>query len=218
MMQVDKLTTALDGLGVKKGDRVATILPSCPQFIIADYAIMKTGAVHVPLSILHKAPELLYEINKSGTEIVICSYRRLERIEAIKDKIKLKNVIYTQVPIFPDYSFPKKEELPSIKNIYRLEKLIEEYEPNPPIVEINPTEDLALLPFTGGTTGIPKGTMLTHYNITTNIIQSLHWLMHPLREGIRGKAAGLICLPIFHQAGHFLLHAAWIPCAFPQKI
>jgi long-chain acyl-CoA synthetase len=206
-LRVDKLATALYSLGVRKGDRVATILPTCPQFVITDYALMTIGAVHVPLSILHKAPELLHELKESGAETVICSYRRLERIDQIKNELSLKNVIYTPVPIFPDYSFPEKEELPSFDNIYRLEKLIEEYKPNPPIVEINPTEDLALLPFTGGTTGIPKGTMLTHYNITTNIIQSLHWIMHPLREGIRGKAAGLILLPIFHQAGHFLLHA-----------
>ncbi len=206
-LQVDKLTTALDKLGVKKGDRVATILPSCPQFIIADYAIMKLGAVHVPLSILHKAPELLYEIKESGAETVICSYRRLERIDAIKDELELRNVIYTPVPIFPDYSIPEMKELPDIANLQRLEDLIEKSESKPPFVEINPTEDLALLPFTGGTTGVPKATMLTHYNITTNVIQSIQWMMHPLRAGIKGKAAALICFPIFHQAGHFLLHA-----------
>ena len=205
--QVDKLAAALDGLGVKKGDRVATILPSCPQFIIADYAIMKLGAVHVPLSILHKAPELLYEINESDTETVICSYRRLERIVSIKDQIKLKNVIFTPVPIFPDYSFPEMEKLPDIANLHKLEDLVAESDGNPPTVKIDPVVDLALLPFTGGTTGVPKATMLTHYNITTNVVQSVQWMMHPLRAGIRGKAAALICLPIFHQAGHFLLHA-----------
>ena len=204
--QVDKLAAALEGLGVKKGDRVATILPSCPQFIIADYAIMKLGAVHVPLSILHKAPELLYEINESGTETVICSYRRLERIVSIKDEIKLKNVIFTPVPIFPDYFLPEMEDLPDIANLHRLEDLIAASDGNPSTVEVNPVVDLALLPFTGGTTGVPKATMLTHYNITTNVIQSVQWMMHPLRAGIRGKAAALICLPIFHQAGHFLLH------------
>ena len=210
-LQVDKLASALDNLGVKKGNRVVTILPSCPQFIIADYAIMRLGAVHVPLSILHRAPEVLYEIKESGAETIICSYRRLERLDEIKDKLKLKNVIYTPVPVFPDYSFPEMKELPDITNLYQLEDLIDKSDSNPPTVEINPTEDLALLPFTGGTTGVPKATMLTHYNITSNVIQSLHWMMHPLRSGIKGKAAALICVPIFHQLGHFTLHTgiAW---------
>jgi len=205
-LRVDKLATALYDLNVRKGDRVATILPSCPQFVIADYAIMSIGAIHAPLSILHRAPELLHELKESGAQTIICSYRRLKRIDLLKDEIKLKNVIYTPVPIFPDYSWPEKEELPEIDNLYRFEELIEKYDPNPPAIEINPKEDIALLPFTGGTTGVPKATMLTHYNITTNIIQSSQWIMNPLKEGMKGKAAGLICLPIFRQAGHFLLH------------
>ncbi len=103
------------------------------------------------------------------------------------------------------------KELPDITNLHQLEDLIDKSDSNPPTVEINPTEDLALLPFTGGTTGVPKATMLTHYNITSNVIQSLHWMMHPLRSGIKGKAAALICVPIFHQLGHFTLHTgiAW---------
>ena len=88
-LQVDKLATALAELGVKKGDYVATVLPSCPQFIVSDYAIMQLGAVHVPLSILHQAPELQYELNEAGVETVICSYRRLERVNAIKNETKL---------------------------------------------------------------------------------------------------------------------------------
>jgi long-chain acyl-CoA synthetase len=135
---------------------------------------------------------------------VICSYRRLERVNSIKDKTKTKNIIFTPVPIWPDYSLPEIKEVP---DAHRLEDLIEKYEAKPPKVEINPTEDLALLPFTGGTTGVPKGTMLTHYNITTNVIQTLHWMMKPLAGGIKGKASALICVPIFHQFGHWAIHA-----------
>lgn len=203
-LNVDKLATALADLGVKKGDRVATVLPNCPQFIISDYAIMRLGAVHVPISILHKAPELQYEIGESGAETVICSYRRLERVNSIKDQTKLRNIIFTPVPVFPDYALPETVE---VSGVHRLEDLMEEYEPKPPKVDINPTEDLALLPFTGGTTGVPKGTMLTHYNITTNVIQTLHWMMKPLAAGIKGKASALICVPVFHQFGHWALHA-----------
>ncbi len=100
--------------------------------------------------------------------------------------------------------------MPEIKEVpgaHQLEDLIEKYEPKPPKVEINPTEDLALLPFTGGTTGVPKGTMLTHYNITTNVIQTMHWMMKPLEVGVKGKASVLICVPVFHQYGHWAVHA-----------
>jgi long-chain acyl-CoA synthetase len=204
-LQVDKFATALAELGVQKGDYVATVLPSCPQFIVSDYAIMQLGAVHVPLSILHQSPELQYELNETGVETVICSDRRLERVNAIKDETKLKTVIVTPVPIFPDYSIPEKVEIPGI---YNLEDLIEQSKPNPPQVEIDPMNDLALLPFTGGTTGVPKGTMLTHYNLTTNVIQSLQWMMQPLAPGIKGKSAIEICVPIFHSFGHWGVHAA----------
>jgi len=204
-VDVDKLATAFADLGVKKGDKVATILPNCPQFIICDFAIMRLGAVHVPLSILHKAPDVLYELDESGTETIICSYRRLKLVNEIKDKTKLKTLIYTPTKLFPDYSLPEMKE---VSGAYLLEDLIEKYEPKPPKVEINPTEDLALLPFTGGTTGIPKGTMQTHYNITTNVIQTLHWMMHPLTSAVKGKASLVICVPIFHQYGHWALHAS----------
>jgi len=204
-LQVDKFATALSDLGIKKGDRVATILPNCPQYVISDFAILRIGAIHVPLSILHKAPDLLYELGESKAETIICSYRRLERVDDIKSKTSIKTMIYTPVPIFPDYS------LPEIKETYgaiRFEDLINKYDPNPPEVEINPREDLAELPFTGGTTGVPKGTMQTHYNITTNVIQVFHWYLKPLEVGTRGKASVVICVPMFHQYGHWILIAA----------
>ncbi|MFQ5978034.1 MAG: AMP-binding protein [Candidatus Heimdallarchaeota archaeon] len=206
-LKVDKLATALADLGVQKGDKVATILPSCPQFIIADYAIMRLGATHVPLSILHKAPEILHELDVSEAETIICSYRRLQHIDSIKArmKTKLKTLIYTPVSIFPDYSLPEVQDVP---NAHQLELLIKKYDPNPPEVEIDPENDLALLPFTGGTTGVPKATMLTHSNLTTNVAQSFHWMMEPLSSGIKGKAALVICVPMFHQYGHWVLHAA----------
>ncbi len=204
-LQVDKFATALLALGIKKGDRVATILPNCPQYIISDFAILRLGAIHVPLSILHKAPDLLYELGESKAETVICSYRRLERVNDIKDKTSVKTMIYTLVPIFPDYSPPEiKETYGGIK----FEDLMNKYEPNLPDVEIDPKEDLAELPFTGGTTGVPKGTMLTHYNVTTTTIQTFQWYIKPLEAGIKGKASLLICVPTFHQYGHMMVFAA----------
>ena len=199
-VQVDKFATALADLGVKKQECVVTILPTCIEFIIADFAILRLGAIHVPLSILHKAPDLLHEINEVDAKTIICSYRRLERLEEIQNKISVKNLIYIPVPLFPDYTLP---EMKTVPNAHKMTDLIEKYEPNPPNVTINPKEDIAFIPFTGGTTGVPKGTMLTHYNITTNVSQSLHWFLSPLERGFKGKSATLICVPIFHQYGHW---------------
>lgn len=204
--KVDRLASALVALGVKKGDTVATVLPSCPEFIIADYAAMKIGAIHVPLSILHKADDLQYELNESKTEVVLCSYRRIERVNQVKSETKVKTVIYAPTKLFPDYEYPEMKQI-SGENYHLMSDLIEEHEPHTETVAINPKEDIALLPFTGGTTGQPKGTMLTHYNITSNVRQTVHWMMDPLKDGIIGKSAAVVCVPIFHAYGHWAVHA-----------
>ncbi|NHJ13520.1 MAG: hypothetical protein EAX95_07570 [Candidatus Thorarchaeota archaeon] len=207
---VDRFASALVALGAKKGDTVATVLPSCPEFIIADYAIMKIGAIHVPLSVLHKAADLQYELNESKAEIVLCSYRRIERINEIKANTRVRTVIYTPTRLFPDYEYPEMDEVAG-ENYYLLKQLIAKHTPHREEVRIDPREDVALLPFTGGTTGLPKGTMLTHYNLTTVVFQSIQWMMDPLKESIVGKSAGAICVPTFHTYGHWAIHAciAW---------
>jgi aldehyde:ferredoxin oxidoreductase len=205
-LKVDKLASAFVALGVKKGDAIATVLPSCPDFIITDYASMKIGAIHVPLSIMHKEDDLLYELRESGAEIVVCSYRRVERINAVKPETNVRIVIYTPTKIFPDYEYPEMEKIED-EGYFLLKDLLDHNEPHTGTVKINPKEDIALLPFTGGTTGLPKGTLLTHYNLTSAVIQSMQWMMDPLKEGIIGKSAGLICVPIFHAYGHWAVHA-----------
>jgi long-chain acyl-CoA synthetase len=112
-LKVDKLASALAGFGLKKGDRVVSVLPSCPEFILIDYAALKIGAIHVPLSVLHKTPDLLHEIKESGAKTVICSYRRLERVNEVKNEVDIKTVIYTPVRLFPDYKLPEMKEIPT---------------------------------------------------------------------------------------------------------
>jgi len=194
---VDRLSNALAELGIKKGDKVATILPNCPQCIISDFAISKTGATLVPCSTLHKVLDLEYEIGESGAETVICSDEALSLVNAIKDKTKLKNVIITS-PM--DYA-PEEPEVKEIPGAYQFKDLIAEHEPKPPQVVIDPVEDLAYLSFTGGATGVPKGVMITHYNRACNIRQ-MTWVLEPLWRGIKGKAAGEVVVPLFHAYGH----------------
>ncbi len=203
-LQVDKLATALADLGVKKGDRVATILPNSPQFVISDYAILKTGAANVPCSLLHKAPDLEYEVGESGTETIICLDTSLDLVNSIKDKTKLKNIIITSLK---DYS-PEETVREEVSGTHQLVDLIAQYEPNPPKIEINPVEDLAEVPFTGGATGLPKGVMLTHYNMVANVLQVIPLFYGGLVDTIRGNSSVLLALPFFHQYGHWAMHTA----------
>jgi long-chain acyl-CoA synthetase len=194
----DSLSAALAAFGVKKGDKVATILPTCPQYIIANFAILKTGAIHVPCSILHKERELEFEIGESGAETVICLEEQLERILSVKSNTRLKQVIVTAIT---DYTPAELQKQEAPDSTYRFKTLIDTHEPNPPQVEINPREDLAYLAFTGGATGVPKGVMLTHYNRYANTLQAMPWAMASLEKSIRGKASICIAVPLFHSYG-----------------
>ena len=202
--RVDRLATALAALGVKKGDMVATAIPNCLQFIIADMGILRAGATHIPCSILHKERDLEHEIGSPGAETVICIEDNLPRINAIKDKTKLKNIIVTS---WEDYG-PNPPELRDIPGAMQFRTLLDEHEPNPPDVAIDPKEDLAFLCFTGGSTGLPKGVMLTHFNRMANLCQGLPWMLTPLETGIRGKTSILIPVPLFHAYGHWVVEFA----------
>jgi long-chain acyl-CoA synthetase len=202
-LNVDKMATALAGLGVKKGDKVATILPNCPQFIMTDFAVSKTGAALVPCSTLHKILDLEYEIGESGAATVVCSDEALSLVNSIKGKTKLKNVIVTS-PM--DYA-AEEPEVKEVPGAYQFKDLVAGHEPNPPNVEIDPMEDLAYLSFTGGATGVPKGVMITHYNRVCNVWQGL-WVLEPLWPGMKGKAAAEIVVPLFHSYGHLAMQAA----------
>ena len=196
----DRLAVALADLGVKKGDRVATVLPNCPQFMISDFGIMKSGAAHVPCSPMHKAADLTYEIGESGAETVICTEMSLELVNSIKDKTRIKKIIVTSMM---DYSF----EEPTVKQLadaYQFRDLIASHEPEPPDIDIDPMKDLAVLPFTGGATGLPKGVMLTHYNRVVAVMQ-MAWAYEPLKVGIRGKVSAMVPIPLFHAYGHLVM-------------
>ncbi len=203
-LYVDKLATALNELGVEKGDKVATILPTSPQFVISDYAILKSGAVHVPCSLLHKGRDLIYEIGESGAETIICLDKSLDLVNSIKDRTNLKTIVVTARDDFSQ----NEAGLKKVPGAYQLRDIIEKSSPNPRKVEIDPVNDLALLVFTGGATGKPKGVMLTHFNLTSNTLQSLPWFMDPLKGGIKGKSSVLIAIPAFHSFGHSLIRSA----------
>ena len=198
----DRLACALAAMGVRKGDRVASILPTCPQYIIANFAILKAGAVHLPCSILHKETDLVYEIGQSGAVVVICLEELLETVEAVKAQTGLRKIITTSLTDYtPAQGAPGGEREREGSYRLRFRELIAAYEPGLPQMEIDPLEDLACLAFTGGATGYPKGVMLTHYNRLASIQQGLPWALANLEGSIKGRASVLIGVPLFHAYG-----------------
>nr|MDO8097575.1 long-chain fatty acid--CoA ligase [Candidatus Njordarchaeota archaeon] len=191
---VDKLATALAGLGMKKGEVVALFLPNYPQFVIGYYAALRIGAIVTSLSLLATPPEAKYQLNDSGAESIILDERYLPTLNVVRSDTRVKRVIVTSLQDFLPGKPPVHKEIPGA---YWLLDLMNKYEPNPPKVKINPKEDAAVLQYTGGTTGTPKGAILTHYNLYSNAVQVNGWL----REAKYGKEVVMANLPFFHLYG-----------------
>lgn len=191
----DRLATALVDLGVKKGDVVAIMLPNFPQFVFSFYGILKAGGIVTACSVLHTEHELAYQLNDAGAEVIITWDAQLEKINNIKDRTRLRHIIITNVF---DYGPSAPTSPPEISGTIQFLNLIKNTKPNPPKFETNAKEDIAVLQYTGGTTGLPKGAMLTHYNLVSNCITLATWISGMAE---RGKNTALTTLPLFHIYG-----------------
>ncbi len=200
----DRLAAALYKFGVGKGDKVCLFLPNCPEFIIGDWAVLKTGAAVVPTSVLRTDEGLIHEVKTSGSKVIVCREEYLERVLGIRGRCDIDHVIVTSKQGFDlaDVSAPLPEK------VHDFRKLLAAHDAIPPRVDIDPTEDLCELAFTGGATGIPKGVMITHYNRYSCIQQGLPWIMKPMLKGIMGKASVFLPIPLFHAYGHYVEQAA----------
>lgn len=210
--QVDKFTTALAALGVKQGDRVAVDLPNCPQAVIAWYAIQTLGAFAVMTNPLYVERELEIQWNDAGAETAIVFDRLWPRVQKIRANTPLKRVIVTGIQ---DYlPFPKNLLYPLKAKRERIwveiprhdraplffKDLIASHSPTPPQATISP-DDVACLLYTGGTTGTPKGAMLTHRNIIALVTQVRRSVLARSKDG---EERFLAVMPFFHAYG---LHA-----------
>lgn len=220
--QIDRFATALYDLGIRKGDTVALFLLNCPQFVIAYFAALRIGAVLTPISPVYVTPEVKHQLEDSHAETIICLDILYDFVE--KANVGLKRIILTSIDEYlPSLKklFGKsilkavyqKMEVPVIKikeekNIYWIQDLIKKSQPNPPKIEINPKEDLAALPYTGGTTGSPKGAMLTHYNVfAMQVINQTFW-SYSFERGRNleeGKETVVAFLPFYHIYGQVIL-------------
>ena len=215
----DRFAAGLADLGVRQGDRVGIHLPNSPQFAIAYYGLLKAGAVFVPVSPLLAEKEFSFQLIDAGVKVYIgldSSYR--EKRAALAGT-PVQRVILTAVSDrFPSPD-PDQRSLPG--ETLDFQSLIARHRPDPPPVEFAPSEDLAHIAYTGGTTGTPKGAMITHRNVVVNCCQYYCWFSggkvsyrggiidtipdrddrpdrHPLSPG---KETALVVSPWFHALG-----------------
>ena len=200
----DKFAKGLQENGVEKGDRVGLFLPNCPLFVIAYFGILKAGAIVVNYNPLYTVNELVYQVQNSNTTVMVTLNLRLffEKTSNLLQSTSLEKVIVgdfqSQLPFFKELMFKwfKGGEIASI-NYGRVNIVADSLFENDGYYKeanINPKEDIAVLQYTGGTTGTPKGAMLTHYNLYANTVQTGRWF-----EGLdEGREVMLGVLPFFH--------------------
>jgi long-chain acyl-CoA synthetase len=202
---VNRFATALYNLGIRKGDVVGLYLPNMPQFVIAYYGALKIGAVATGISPLFVERELEFQLSDSEAKAIVLLDALFPRFKKVWEKTKVKFAIVARLgeymPSLKAFlgKLLKKiptAEVPRQPNVYFFKELVEKTPEQPPSVEINPEEDLAVLQYTGGTTGLPKGAMLTHMNLVSNAIGCSAWL-----QAKRGEDTGLSVLPFFHIYG-----------------
>jgi long-chain acyl-CoA synthetase len=202
---VNRFSRALLDLGVKKGDKVAILLPNLPQIVIAIYASFRIGAVAVMNNPLYTERELEYQFNDSDSTVLVSLDLLHPRVMKIKDKTKIRKVIYCHIN---DYlPFPKKQLFPIAKKqmfrkiepqngVYEFLDLIGKYS-DAPLENAAAWDELGALIYTGGTTGVSKGVMLTHANISSNVQQFSAWFT----DLKKGEDSVLAVFPFFHSAG-----------------
>jgi len=211
----NRFAAALADLGVTKGDTVAMYLLNCPQYVIAYFGALKAGAKVTPISPVYTSKEVKHQIEDSQAKTIICEDILYDNIE--KTGAKLDNVILTSIAdylprlkkLFGKSTLAKAYsgmEVPSPEHIkqaglHQFQDLIKKYPPQPPQIKINPKEDIATLPYTGGTTGLPKAAILTHYNMVALQTQTLKfWSIFE-----EGKEVVIAFLPFFHIYGQVVV-------------
>ncbi|KAA9023187.1 AMP-binding protein [Niallia endozanthoxylica] len=204
-----RLAGYLQEIGIEKGDRVAIMLPNCPQAVISFYGILMAGGIVVETNPLYTERELQYQLKDSGTKLIITLDILYPRVTKVKASTNLQHIVVTAIKEF--LPFPKNIIYPFLqKKQYGLVVNVKHENNNHLLKEIlkrsknaytenseHHEEDVALLQYTGGTTGFPKGVMLTHKNLVANSSMCSAWLY----KCKRGEEIILGIIPFFHVYG-----------------
>jgi long-chain acyl-CoA synthetase len=211
----DRFAAALAGLGVSKGETVGLYLLNCPQYVIAYIGALKVGAKITPVSPVYTSQEVKHQLTDSETKTVICEDILYDNVE--KAGVDLDNVILSSIG---DYlpalkrAFGKSAlgkaysgmQVPTAEQIQQaglllFKDLIKTSPEQKPDITIDPAQDIAALPYTGGTTGLPKAAVLTHYNMVALMTQTqAFWTIFE-----EGREKIIAFLPFFHIYGQVVV-------------
>jgi len=224
---VGKFAAALKDFGIKKGDSVAILLPNMIPCVVAYYAILRIGGIVVFNNPLYSDPELEHQFTDSGSKFLITLDLLVERMVKLRERTGIKTIVYTSIgdylPFVKRLLFPlvaKKKglakDVPPAPDLYAFKDIMSRYSPDTTQAELT-MDDVAMYQYTGGTTGVSKGVMLTHGNISFQIQQIEAWFP----EFDRGTEIMLGALPFFHVFGmsvsmNLAIRLAWTNVLVPK--
>lgn len=203
----DRLAAGFASLGVKKGDRVGVFIPNTPQFVMAYFALLKTGAVVVAINPLYTPREIEYQVNNAGVEIMVLMTNNYEKIKALQPRTRIRRIVATNIkeslpPLLRTLFTLVREKKLGFRVALRdedvwMQDLIEQFEVGErPRVEVGP-DDTALLQYSGGTTGISKGVVATHRGLIANTYQMDAWNT----QAVVGRERVMMAIPLYHAYG-----------------
>jgi long-chain acyl-CoA synthetase len=187
---VEKMAASLAASGMKKGDRVALMLPNCPQYVISFFATVRLGAIVTQINPMYVEREIGHILNDSGAETIVVNADVYERVKAVLPDTNLKIVVVVKFGSEPEGLGAGHRSFGDF--------LSTDVDPAPE-VDIDPAEDVAALQYTGGTTGVSKGAMLTHRNLVANVQQTIDVFVQNQDQFTGRKCVG--ALPFFHIYG-----------------
>ncbi|HVO67475.1 MAG TPA: long-chain fatty acid--CoA ligase [Syntrophales bacterium] len=224
---VDRFAACLTDFGIKQGDAVAILLPNLIPCVAAYFAILKVGAIAVMNNPLYTDRELEHQFNDSGARALITLDLLANRMIDLRPKTKIKQIIYTSIgdylPFPKNLLFPliakKKKLAADVKpapDVFTWKECIIKYQPKQASVKLG-FYDVAMYQYTGGTTGVSKGVMLTHANLSKQVQQLAAWL--PTLK--RGEEILLGALPYFHVFGlsvamNLSIYVGWTQILIPR--
>jgi long-chain acyl-CoA synthetase len=210
--QVDRFAGALTGLGIGAGDRVALALPNCPQHVIAFFAVLRIGAIVVQCNPLSVPDELRRQLDDCDPSAVVCLDKNYPAVSALRDSRSFRALVVASLTDYYPLAARQRMRLPTPKARAQRAALTAPVEAGPDVhafrdlvrhgtparqVPVDPAVDVAVLQYTGGTTGNARAAMLTHANLVANAYQMRLWLP----EATSGREVSLAVLPLFHVYG-----------------